>query len=63
MAFCESGWLDFVAYLGCGKVLATILCIIALPALIICLLFAGGIVLLLPLALIAGVVGVLDACT
>ena len=48
---------------GAAKVLATILCIIALPALIICLLCAGGIVLLLPLALIAGVVGVLDACT
>ena len=48
---------------GVAKVLATILCVLALPVFLICLLFAGGVVLLLPLALIAGVVGVLNACT
>lgn len=48
---------------GAAKVLATILFVIALPVLFVCLLFAGGVVLLLPLVLIGGAVGVLKACT
>lgn len=48
---------------GAAKVLAAILLTIAVPVLIICLLFAGGVILLLPLALIGGAVGVLKACT
>ena len=48
---------------GAAKVLAAILLAIAVPVLIICLLFAGGVILLLPLALIGGAVGVLKACT
>jgi len=48
---------------GAAKVLAAILLAIAVPVLVICLLFAGGVILLLPLALIGGAVGVLKACT
>lgn len=48
---------------GAAKILATILLVVAVPMLFICLLFAGGIILLLPLALIGGVVGILKACT
>ena len=47
---------------GVAKILASLLFIIAVPVLFICLLFAGGIVLLLPLALIGGAVGLLKAC-
>ena len=48
---------------GAAKILASLLFAIAVPALIVCLLFAGGIILLLPLALIGGAVGLLKACT
>ena len=48
---------------GVAKVLAAILFVIAVPALFVSLLFAGGVLLLLPLALIAGAAGILKACT
>lgn len=48
---------------GAAKVLAAILFVIAVPVLLICLLFAGGVILLLPLVLVMGVVGILKACT
>lgn len=47
---------------GAAKILASILFVVAVPVLFICLLFAGGIVLLLPLAIIGGAVGVLKTC-
>ena len=47
---------------GLAKIVATILMVLALPALIIGLLFAGGLLLLLPVALIAIAVGILKAC-
>lgn len=47
---------------GAAKILASLLFVVAVPVLFICLLFAGGIVLLLPLALIGGAVGLLKAC-
>ena len=46
---------------GAAKILASILFVVAVPVLFICLLFAGGIVLFLPLALIGGAVAVLKA--
>ena len=62
-------WLSFKAIglalsltWGAAKILASLLFVIAVPALFICLLFAGGVVLLLPLALIGGAVGLLKAC-
>ncbi len=48
---------------GIAKVLASVLFVIAVPVFFLCLLFASGIVFLLPLALIGGAVGVLKACT
>lgn len=48
---------------GAAKIAAAVLMGLALPLLVICLLFAGGLVLLLPLALIGLAVGILKACT
>lgn len=48
---------------GAAKVIATILMGLALPLLIVCLLFASGLVLLVPLGLIGIAVGILKACT
>ena len=48
---------------GAAKVLATILFVVAVPVLFVCLVFAGGVLLLIPLALIAGAAGILKACT
>ena len=48
---------------GAAQVLAAILFVVAIPVLFLCLLFAGGVILLVPLALIAGVVGILKCCT
>lgn len=47
---------------GTAKILASILFAIAVPMLILCLVFAGGLLLLLPLALIGIAFGVLRAC-
>lgn len=47
---------------GMAKIVATILMVLALPALVLCLLFAGGLLLLLPVALVAIAVGILKAC-
>lgn len=54
--------LAFKVAWGLAKVIAVILFILALPSLIGCLLFASGVILLLPLALIAAAWGVLKAC-
>ncbi len=46
---------------GAAKIAASILMAIAMPFLIGCLLFAGGIVLLVPVILLAIAVGILKA--
>ena len=46
-----------------AKVIASILMGIALPLLVICLLFVGGIALLVPGAVIAIAIGILKSCT
>ena len=43
---------------GAATVLAAILVAVAVPVLLVCLLFAGGVILLLPLLLLAGVCGI-----
>ena len=48
---------------GTAKILASVLFTVAVPLLILCLAFAGGVFLLLPLALIGIAFGVLKACT
>ena len=63
------GWIFFgsirlmfkVAW-GLAKILAVILFIMALPSLIGCLLYTSGVILLLPVALIAIAWGILKAC-
>ncbi len=47
---------------GAAKIFAGILMAIALPLLVLCLVFAGGILLLLPLALAGIAVGILKIC-
>lgn len=47
---------------GITKIVACVLMVLAFPTLILCLLFASGIALLLPIALIAIAVGILKAC-
>lgn len=47
---------------GTAKVIASLLLTIAVPLLVVCLVFAGGIALLLPLALIGLAFGLLKAC-
>ncbi|MDD5954009.1 MAG: hypothetical protein PUD38_02290 [Firmicutes bacterium] len=47
---------------GAAKVIASLLIGLALPALIICLVFVGGIALLIPIAVIGIAVGILKAC-
>lgn len=47
---------------GAAKLIASILITIALPMLVICLVFVGGIALIVPVAVIAIAVGILKAC-
>ncbi len=42
---------------GLAKIVAGILLVLALPALVLCFVFAGGALLLIPLALVAGAFG------
>lgn len=47
---------------GVAKIAASILMVLALPLLIICLVFAGGIALILPIAVVGLAAGILKAC-
>ena len=47
---------------GAAKIVATVLLAIAVPAFILLAIFVGGFVLLLPVALIAGAIGLLKTC-
>lgn len=47
---------------GAARVLGTLLAVLALPLLICLLLFAGGILLLIPVAVIVIAWGILKAC-
>ena len=46
---------------GIAKIIASILMVLALPALIVCMIFVGGIALLVPLILIGIAAGILKA--
>lgn len=48
---------------GVAKIVATVMMVLAVPIFIVCLIFAGGFILLLPVALIAGSIGILVKCT
>ncbi len=47
---------------GITKLIASVLFTVALPLLLICLFFAGGLLILLPLGLVALSFGILKAC-
>ena len=47
---------------GTAKILASLLFAVAVPLMVLCLIFAGGIFLLLPLALVGAAFGLLKAC-
>lgn len=47
---------------GTAKVIGLILAVLALPALVVGLVAAGGFILLIPVALVAGAVALLKAC-
>ena len=47
---------------GTAKVIASILIGLALPVLIVCFVFVGGIALLVPVAMIAIAAGIVKAC-
>ena len=47
---------------GVAKIIASILMVIALPVLIICLVFVGGMALMIPIAVIGIAFGLLKAC-
>lgn len=47
---------------GAAKVLAGFLMVLALPVLLLCLLFAGGLLLLVPCLMVAGAWALLKAC-
>lgn len=54
--------LTFKITWGVAKVIAAILMAIAMPLLFVCLLFVGGLALLVPLAVIGIAFGILRAC-
>lgn len=64
--FCWLGFkvlkLFFKVAWGATKIAASILFAVAVPALVLCLIFAGGLLILIPLALIAVAFGLLKAC-
>ena len=47
---------------GIAKIIATILIMLALPVLVVCFIFVGGIALLVPVVMIAIAAGILKAC-
>lgn len=47
---------------GAAKVAAGILTALALPLLVVCLVFAGGVLLLLPVAMLGLAAGILRSC-
>lgn len=54
--------LAFRAAWGAAKIIASLLFAVAVPMLVLCLLFAGGVILLVPVALVAVAFGLLKAC-
>lgn len=48
---------------GAAKITATVLLTLAVPVLILCLIFAGGAVILIPALLISGAFSILKRCS
>ena len=47
---------------GVAKIVASVLMALAMPVLIVCLVFVGGVALLVPIAMIAIAAGILKTC-
>ena len=47
---------------GMAKIVASILMVLALPLLIVCLLFVGGAILIIPVAMIGIAAGITKSC-
>ena len=47
---------------GMAKIVASILMVLALPLLIVCLLFVGGAILIIPVAMIGIAAGIMKSC-
>ena len=47
---------------GMAKIVASILMVLALPLLILCLLFVGGAILIVPVAMIGIAAGIMKSC-
>ena len=47
---------------GIANIIASIIIVLAFPALIVCMIFVGGITMLVPLILIVIAAGILKAC-
>ena len=60
--FFKAMGLAFRVAWGTTKIIASLLFAIAVPLLFVCLAFAGGILILLPLALVGLAFGLLKAC-
>lgn len=60
--FVKAIGLAFKVTWGLAKVVAVILFALALPTLIGCFLLAGGVTLLIPVALVGAACGILKAC-
>lgn len=60
--FCVAVKLAFSIAWGLAKVIAVILCVLALPALVIGLVSAAGAFLLIPVGIVAAACGLLKAC-
>lgn len=60
--FFKAAGLAFRMAWGTAKIIASLLFTIAVPLMVLCLIFAGGVFLLLPLVLIGIAFGVVKAC-
>jgi len=60
--FVKAIGLTFRISWGIAKIVASILLVLALPVFVVSSVFAGGVFLLLPVALVAGAAGVLKTC-
>lgn len=47
---------------GVAKIAASLLMVVALPVLVLCLLFAGGLLLIIPVILVGIAAGILKSC-
>ena len=54
--------LAFKVAWGSAKIIASLLFAVAVPMLVLCLIFAGGVLLLVPVAVVTVAFGILKAC-